>query len=388
VGLMSETDPRFAALERRVGLFLVASVLIIAAAIGVVGVRQGLFTPKTDVLFYDDSGRDLAEGLEVFTRGFRIGKVRRVRLTDEGKVEVTMAIDRALLRWVKKDSVARIVVRAFIGDSRIEISPGTPEAPPVPAGGVIAFVRDPDLTEIAAKVMEEVKPVLLAVKSLVGYLDDPQGDVKRSIANVRELSAGLAMTGERLYETLARLEARVDTVAGNLVGLSASLRGEVLPQLQGLVGDSRQLVGDTGGAVRSLDAFVKDDLRGLTASLQNELVPQLKALIAEADRAAVGAGDGVARVNSELPAILEKVQASLENVRVVTEQLIPVSQEAAEVLRQGGVLVEDSQALLRRTQELWPFRTEREKQGTTVDVDSYEIEKRPDPRGAAGPGGR
>jgi ABC-type transporter Mla subunit MlaD len=392
---MRESDPRFAGLERKVGLFLLVSALIAGGAVAVVGVRQGLFTPKTSVRFYDDSGRDIVEGMEVFTRGLRIGKVRRLRLSDDGRVEVTLAIDRGLLRWVRQDSVARVAAQVFIGDSRIEVSPGTPQAPPLQPGGVIVFVRDPDLAEIAARVMEEVKPVLLAVKGLVEYLDDPQGDVKQSIANVNRISAGLVDTRERVDETLARVGARVEAIAGNLEALSASLRGELLPQVSGLVGESRQLVGDgrqlvsdAGSAARAVDAFVREDLRALTASLHNELVPQLRALVAEAERATAGAGDGVARVNRELPAILEKVNASLENVRVMTEQLVPASQEAAAVLRQGGELVEDSQALVRRAQELWPFRTGAKARGTTVDVDSYELEKRPAGSGAPGAGAR
>jgi phospholipid/cholesterol/gamma-HCH transport system substrate-binding protein len=399
---MRESDPRFAHLERRIGLFLLASVLIVAAAVALVGVRQGLFTPKTTAVFHDESGRDIDEGMDVITRGLRIGRVRSVRFDEAGKVVVTLAIETRHFRWLRQDSVARVATKAFLGDSRIEITPGTPQAPPLEPGGVVAFQRDPELTEIAKKVMEEVKPVLLAVKSLVEYLDDPRGDVKQSIANVRQISAGLVETRERVDEALARVSARVDAIAGNLEALSASLRGELLPQVSALVGDSRQmvgdgrqlvgdarqLVGDAGGAVRTLDAFVREDLRAITAALRNDLVPQLRGLIAEAERAAAGAGDGVAHLNRELPAILEKVNASLENVRVITGELVPASREAAGLLREGGELVEDSQALVRRAQELWPFRTGRQQRGTTVEVDSYETDLPPQPRSAPAPGAR
>jgi phospholipid/cholesterol/gamma-HCH transport system substrate-binding protein len=402
VALMRESDPRFANLERRIGLFLLASALIVAGAVAFVGVRQGLFTPKTEAVFFDESGRDIVEGMEVVTRGLRIGTVRSIRLQETGKVEVTLAIERPHFRWIRQDSTARIDAKVFIGDARVEISPGTPQAPPLLPGGVIAFVRDPELAEVAKKAMEEVKPVLLAVKSLIEYLDDPQGDVKQSVANVRRISAGLVETRERIDETLARVSARVDAIAGDLEALSSSLQGELLPQVSALVGDGRQLVGDSrllvgdtrqligeaGGAVRSVDAFMREDLRAITADLQDELIPQLRALLADADRAAAGAGEGVARVNRELPAILEKVNSSLENIRAATGELVPASREAAELLREGGELVEDSQALVRRAQELWPFTTDQQRTGTTVEVDSYETGKPPQPRGAPAPGAR
>ncbi len=380
MALMRERDPRFANLERRVGVFLLISVIIVVGVVALVGVRQGLFTPKAAITFHDDSGRDLAEGMEVVTRGFRIGKVKRVRLDETGRVEVTLAIEKSLFRWIREDSTARIVVKAFIGDSRIEISPGTPSAPPMTPGGTIVFVRDPDLTDVAKKVMEDVKPVLLEIKSLIEYLGDPQGDVKRTIANVNQLSAGLIETRVRLDETLGQVGARVNGLAANLEAFSASLRDTTLPQVTGVIEDA-------GRTTRSLDAFVREDLHGITASLQDQLLPQVREMLAAAGKATSAAGGSLEQVNRDLPAILAKVNASLENIRSITENLIPASKEAGGVLRQGGELVEDSQALVRRTGELWPFATKKPP-GTTVDVDSYETRHAPAPGPAAGPRAR
>lgn len=388
MALMSENDPRFANLERRVGFFLLASVLIVIGAIALVGVRQGLFTPKTQLVFHDISGRDLAEGMEVFTRGFRIGKVKSVRLDDSGRVEVVLAIEKPLFRWIRQDSTARVVPKAFIGDTLIEISPGTQQAPPMPAGGVIVFVREPDLTDIAKKLMEDVKPVLLALKSLVEYLDNPQGDVKQAIANVNRLSAGLVETRDRLDENLAQLSSRVNALADNLDALAATLRNELLPRVTGLVDKGTGVIEDAGRTARSADSFVQEDLHGLTATLQNELVPQVRGLLVNTDRAAAAAGSSAEQISRDLPALLAQVNASLENIRLITEQLVPASKDAAETLRQGGELVEDAQALVRRTGGLWPFRTEKKKPETTIDVDSYQIKQTPGADPAPGPRAR
>jgi ABC-type transporter Mla subunit MlaD len=117
-------------------------------------------------------------------------------------------------------------------------------------------------------------------------------------------------------------------------------------------------------------------------------VPQLRGLIADADRAAGTAGSGLDRIDRELPAILANVNATLENLKSVSAELVPASREAAGVLRQGGELVEDSQALVRRTRELWPFRTGRKEPETTVDVDSYPSGRQPAAGRAADPDAR
>lgn len=387
MALMHESDRRFANLERRVGIFLLTTALIVIGVIVLVGVRQGLFTPKVAISFHDDSGRDLAAGMEVLTRGFRIGKIDSVRLDETGRVEVQLAIDKSLCRWIRRDSTARIAAKAFIGDSHIEISPGTPQAPLIAPGEVIAFVRDPDLVDVAKKVMEDLKPVLLAVKSLIEYLDNPQGDVKLAIANVREISAGLIETRAQLSETLPQLLGRVNALAGNLESLSASVRGETLPRITSQLEKSAGVIKDAGRTIRTIDAFVHEDLSGITATLLNEVIPQLHGVLANADRMATAAGGGAEKINHDLPALLANINASLENLRVITEQFVPVSRETAGVLRQGSELVEDSQALVKRTGEFWLFRTGKKAPETNVNVDSYQIGNPPAPA-PAGPRAR
>jgi ABC-type transporter Mla subunit MlaD len=383
---MKENDPRFANLERKVGAFILLALLVVAAVVALVGVRQGLFTPKTEIAFFDDSGRDLSEGMAVVTRGFRIGKITRLQLTETGKVEATLAIERSHLRWIRQDSTARVVAKALIGDKEIDVSPGSPGAPQIAPGGVLPFQRDPDLAEIAKRVMEEVKPVLLSVRSLIQYLDDPNGDVKSAIANVNRLSAGLLETREQLDDTIARLGDRLLSVAGRLDALAASLQADVLPQVKDLVAQGTRTAADAGGVVRSLDALVKEDLRGLSSSLRNDLIPQVRALLDSAGRTAAGAERGVETVDRKLPELLEKLEATLENVRALTANLVPPSREVGGLLAEGGALIEDSQALVRRTRQLWPFRTGSTGPERTIDVDSYRsAPRRPDGAGAPRP---
>lgn len=379
---MRESDPRFENLERRVGLFLAVSALIVAGAIAVVGLRHGLFTPKSPLLFFADSGDGLVEGMEVVTRGFRIGQIKSVRLDDTGRVRVRLAIDTSQLRWVRRDSVARLVAKALIGDSRIEISPGSPQSPAATASETIAFVHDPDIADTARKLMEEdIKPLLAGVRGLIGYLDDPRGDVKQAIAGVNQLSTGM-------NQTLTQLSGRLSALAGNLESLSGSLRAETLPQVKGLLGQGESVLGGADRTVRSLESLVRDDLHAVVGKLAEEVVPQLRGLIADADRAAASAGGGVDTVARELPGILAKVDTSLENIRVITERLAPVAQEVPAIVTQGGELVDDSQALVKSIQGIWLFRPEQKPPGTTIDVDSYHIRKAPAPGPAADPRSR
>jgi phospholipid/cholesterol/gamma-HCH transport system substrate-binding protein len=373
---MQESDPRFANLERKVGAFLVASLLVIAGVVGYTGVRQGLFTPKARLSFTDQSGRDLAPGMEVVTRGFRIGKVSRVELTDAGVVAVTLSIDRHHLKRIRRDSTARLLAKVVVGSGKIEISPGSPGAPPMAEGSVIPFERDPDLQDIAKRVMEDVKPVLHSVRSLIEYLDNPQGDIKTAIANVNRLTAGLAGpapgAGAGAGAAGGDIGSRLNTLVGRLDAVTAALQKETVPKVQGLVEQG--------------DALVREDLRGLTATLKNDLIPQVRGLLAEADKGVAGAGRTAAVLEGQLPGLLEKVNATLGNVQQITDNLVPLSREAGGMLATGEQTLEQSQELLKKTNQMWPFREGKPARETTIDVDSYRSPA--PPAGAPAPRGR
>ena len=385
MSLMRENDPRFANLERKVGVFLLACLLAAAAAIFAAASRQGLFTPKATISFVDESGRDLAAGMEIVTRGFHIGSVSSVRLNDAGLVEVRLAIDRSYLRWVRRDSTARMLPK-MIGGGRIEVSAGSPGAPAMEDGDVIAFERDPELIDVAKRIMEDVKPVLFSVRSLIEYLDDPEGDVKASIANVKRLTAGLEETRSGVDRTVAEISGRLTALAGSLERMTASVEERLLPQVEGVIRRGDGVLAAADGTVRELDAFLREDVRGLAATIRDDLVPQVQDLVAAAGAGAETAGRAATTVDARLPALLEQVETSLANVQRITNDLVPVSAQAGGVLAKGQALMDDSGVLIRRTQELWPFRGGAPVPERKIDVDSYRAA--PPASGGRAPGDR
>ena len=128
MSLFEEHDPRFVHLERKVGIFVILGVAATVSAVALLGVRQGVFTPRAAVYFRVESAEDLGEGADVLTRGFRIGKVSRLRLDDAGKVEVRLAVDKNALKWIKQDSTARLSKGLLVGGAKVVITSGTPGA--------------------------------------------------------------------------------------------------------------------------------------------------------------------------------------------------------------------------------------------------------------------
>ncbi|MEK7191388.1 MAG: MlaD family protein, partial [Pseudomonadota bacterium] len=86
MAIMQDQDARFQHLERKIGMFVLVAIFGIVLTIGAIGVKQELFTPKTPIHFITDSAHDIAEGTAVKLRGFNIGKVERLTLTDDARV--------------------------------------------------------------------------------------------------------------------------------------------------------------------------------------------------------------------------------------------------------------------------------------------------------------
>jgi phospholipid/cholesterol/gamma-HCH transport system substrate-binding protein len=100
--------------------------------------------------------------------GVQIGRVSDVNLPAQpgGKVRVDMTIARQFGDRVRRDSVARIETQGLLGDKIIEISVGSPTAPPVRPNDVIDS-RDPfDIGRVMNESAQVVKSISILVDSL------------------------------------------------------------------------------------------------------------------------------------------------------------------------------------------------------------------------------
>lgn len=202
MAILQDQDARFKHLERKIGTFVLIAISGIVLMIVGIGMKQELFTPKTTVHFITDSAQDIAEGTAVKLRGFDIGKVEKLALTDDARVQVTLSIRGDSMKWVRKDSKARLVKEGFIGAAVIDISPGTAQAPQLQKNELIAFARDTGLGDVVSQLRDEVVPILQDVKRLTHALQDPDGDFRQTLRHTNVVLANLPETQKRLNSVL------------------------------------------------------------------------------------------------------------------------------------------------------------------------------------------
>jgi phospholipid/cholesterol/gamma-HCH transport system substrate-binding protein len=376
MSLFEERDPRFVHLERKVGIFVTLGIAATVSAVVLLGVRQGVFTPRAAVYFRVASADDLSEGAEVLTRGFRIGKVSRLRLDDAGKVEVRLAVDTNAMKWIMRDSTARLSKGLLVGGAKVVITAGTPGAEVIREGGELAFEPGGDLSEAAQQAMADLKPVLRQLTVTIGKLGDPSGDFMTTLANLNRLTAHLDETRGDMSAAFDGASRSFNTLAADLDAAAVSLRKDVLPAVTAVVVKADQTVTGAERTARATESLVATDLTQLVKTLREELIPQVQAVLRSADGTVHDAGAAASALNQELPPILEKLKTSLDTIQAITIDLKQASFQVPALLEEGGTLVQDSEALVKRAGRMWlmpsddPPPTER-----TIDVDSYQRRK-------------
>lgn len=286
--LLEDKDERFKNLFGKAAVFVLLAALGMGLALVWAGVKKGAFTAKSPIYFVADSGQDLSEGMPVKFSGFKIGKLDSLALDEHGQVQVKVDIESKYLRLIRQDAVMSLKKEGVIGDGVLEISRGAEDKPVLASGGKVRFERASGLEQAVVDVKNRIMPIL---DDLHHTLRDPDGDVRQTLKNLREFSAGMRDTQKRLDRVLGRVDTNLDhevepllqslrksaanaeTLSGKLdYELPALLKkadttmeslrqaGETIkdavnrsaPQLPAVVGKTQKLIGDTQEAVDTL----------------------------------------------------------------------------------------------------------------------------------------
>ncbi len=297
--LLADKDERFKNLFGKVALFVLLALLGIAVSFLWTGVKKGLLTPKSSVYFAADSGRDIKKGMPVKLRGFKIGTVSALSMDQAGQVQVEMRIEDKYMALLREDAVANLEKEGLIGDNVLDIDSGTPGKKALRAGGKIGFERGSGMEQIAEEVRDRLLPALDEMHKLLRDVNDPQGDVRQTVKNLREFSTAMRGTGARIDRLLDHAD----------------------------------------------------------QTTTNELQPLLRSV----RRSAANAEGMTEQLNRDLPGLMQKTDASLENLRQTSETLKSAIQQSASklpgLLGESRELVGGTRDIVDAATASWPLKS-------------------------------
>ena len=210
--MIREEDPRFKNLERKIGMVVALALAGIIVAAVLFGLQKDFFTKKYNLHFTADRGTGFTKGMPVKLSGFRIGRVTDISLNKQAMVDIAIEIDTAYRTWIREDSIVKLVKEGLVGDNIIDVSVGSPEKPALKDRDSITYIKTKGLDELADDIAEKVKPVLIEVRDIISYVNDPEGDLKKTIHNAEQLTRKLEQTRQHVDQLLVSANGNVNQV--------------------------------------------------------------------------------------------------------------------------------------------------------------------------------
>ncbi len=199
----------------RVGALVLASLIVSAAGIFLVGQQSEMFQRKVDYYSTFPSVSGLYEGNPVQLDGVKVGSIRSVVLPESpgvSGIRVEYTVDRRYRNRVREDSEARIQTIGLLGDKYIEIRSGSPNVPIIPEGGQVPSMKTSaveTLMQSGQDVMTNLFEISTALKSILDRLDRGEGLLGELMSNPetgRTLTDALVETLDSVKEVASKIE--------------------------------------------------------------------------------------------------------------------------------------------------------------------------------------
>jgi phospholipid/cholesterol/gamma-HCH transport system substrate-binding protein len=222
----------------RLGVFIVASLAILAAGVFVIGDKQYLFSSTYRLKAQFSTVVVMDEGAEVRVGGVHSGTVRRIELpkNPSDKITVLMDLQRSTHDIVKQDSVAAIQTEGLLGNEYVSISFGSAQGTDVRDGDMIASQPPMVIADLIAKtdaILDSSKAAIdntteatSSLKSISAKIDRGQGTIG-ALVNDKEMYASLNQTAAGMRDTMVHAQVGIADFQENMEALKQNflLRG-------------------------------------------------------------------------------------------------------------------------------------------------------------------
>ena len=240
--------------------------------------QQSWVSRSFAVRFRTSDASGIWPGVMVTVSGYRVGRVERVALLQDGKVAVDLRIAEQYRRLLGPASRAERYQEGLIGASQIALTPDvTPAGQPAPRSDLlIPFQQGPDLAEL----LEEIGTTRLKLnRTLEGTAAVAERDVPRAVASFRGTMGDLRQLSTRLEAETSRTAATTRQTLGVYEGTARQLSStgaaarQVTEEALGLMRGAQPPLVETLREVRVLARRVNQLLDSLGVREERPAVP-------------------------------------------------------------------------------------------------------------------
>jgi phospholipid/cholesterol/gamma-HCH transport system substrate-binding protein len=301
-----------------------------------------------------DEAAQLAVEADVRISGVSVGKVKRIDLDPDGLADTTMEIDNRYAP-IPSDTRAMLRQKTLLGETYVELTPGSGDAPPLEEGGALSEAQISDTVQLdeifrafdrrtraafqawmqgqGAALRGRGEDLSVAIASLPAFAEEADrilrvldsqrlgvrefvrggGEVFGALSERRGQLRGLIENAEAVFDTTAR---RNEDLAEAFVVLPTFLR-ETRTTLTRL----ERFAADTDPLVRQLRPVARE--LGPTVAALGDLSPELEGffdgLRPVAERAPAGFAAVRRLLDGNLPPLLDRVETFLPQLNAILE---------------------------------------------------------------------
>jgi len=181
-------------MRRQVGWFVILGIGAAFLLLLAITLRTDVFAKKFTLYVFPPTATSFFIGQEVKFQGFAIGQVRDIELQTHGRVRVSLRLLDDYRAMLHDGVSARLIKEALIGDAIVEINGGKKDAPGLQNQSVITYETEVSFEQLLHDLKPAVANADILLRELVAlskWLNNPDGDVRRAMANFRQASAGM-----------------------------------------------------------------------------------------------------------------------------------------------------------------------------------------------------
>lgn len=242
---------------KAVALLVLMAALVLGFVLYVMYAR-GVFDSTQRLVLVADDSEGVNPGMDVTFAGFPIGRVQKVELDGEGKVNILVDVPKKDVRWLRTSSVFT-VERSIVGETRIRAYSGILTDPPLPENARRTVLRG----DAAA----EIPRLMSTARTLLENLENMTRDgspINDSLANIDKVTGSLggkygllggALGGDeqarKLMQTLDGVNLLLEKTDRRVFA-----KGGVMDDTQGAVVELRHVLEDARGSLQKVDAVL------------------------------------------------------------------------------------------------------------------------------------
>ncbi len=179
----------------KLGLFVLAGVLLLVFALYMLGKNKNLFGSNFQLKARFTNISGLTKGNNIRFSGIQVGTVKNIQVIDDTTIEVVMLIDEKIKSFLHKNAVASIGSEGLMGNKIINILPGPGAAKEIDENDVLSVkktINTDDMLQTLNKTNDNVAVISEDLKSVVQRINNSAA--LWEILNERSLAANLKVS--------------------------------------------------------------------------------------------------------------------------------------------------------------------------------------------------